>query len=232
MCIDKVIFVIFCFITMNWTGLYGSGQTVCASTMTSTAPDQDHHIMSILETPSKLETPSFSSLAVEKRETSIFGTPEVTKEQIIKYILRHNPEPKLTCSVEELVNIYYEEAGLEGVRPDLAITQAILETGFFRYGGDVLPEQNNYAGIGATGNSRGIWLSSARDGVIAHVQHLLAYATTRNPLKPIVDPRYYIVREIHLAQCPSWESLNGKWAAPGTNYGQRILNILERVKQI
>ncbi len=235
--IGRLVLFAVCAAIIGWSGLTGTVQAAAAEDAKPSPAGQEStfydRIMNILKAPPKLELPAPSQpTAGERRDTPIFGQPEVTKEQMIRYILRHNPLPRLSCPVEEFVSAYYEEAGLEGVRPDLAIAQAILETGFFRYGGDVLPEQNNYAGIGTTGNSRGIWFGSAREGAIAHIQHLLAYATTREPLKPIIDPRYYIAREIHLAQCPTWESLSGKWAVPGLNYGQSILRILEQAKNV
>jgi hypothetical protein len=152
---------------------------------------------------------------------------------MISYIRRHNPFPKLSCSLEDLAAFYYEEAGHEGIRPDLAMAQAILETGFFRYGGDVLPEQNNYAGIGTTGRGvRGEWFTSPQLGVRAHVQHLLVYSSTREPVQPLADPRYHLVRQLpaYHAQCTTWESLSGKWAVPGVDYGHRILRVLENIK--
>lgn len=232
----KIAFMAACCAIILWSGPAMTAQAAAADEAKTAPASQDSsfydRIMNILKSPPKLELPSQPQTAVERKETPIFGQAEVSKEQMVKYILRHNPLPKLNCSVEEFVSTYYEEAGFEGVRPDLAIAQAILETGFFRYGGDVLPEQNNYAGIGTTGNSRGIWFANVREGAVAHIQHLLAYATTREPLKPIVDPRYYIAREIHLAQCPTWESLSGKWAVPGYNYGQNIIRILEQAKNV
>jgi hypothetical protein len=232
----KIILAVIYFTVINWTGSSGAVQAASASTeppAVRVGPDTKMYepVMNTAP-PTPQRTILSPPVALGNRETPILGTPEVAPEQMIKYILQNNPTPKLTCPVAELVNIYYEEAGVEGVRPDLAIAQAVLETGFFCYGGDVLPEQNNYAGIGATGYSRGVWFSSAREGVRAHIQHLLAYSTTREPYRPIVNPRYYIAREIHLAQCPTWESLGGKWAVPGINYGQRILSMLERAKQM
>ena len=42
------------------------------------------------------------------------------------------------------------------MRGDVAFAQSLHETGFFKYGGIVLPTQNNYAGIGAlNGNTKG-----------------------------------------------------------------------------
>lgn len=191
-------------------------------------------IMAILKDPSKLDPPGPPPAVPERKgHTPIFGTAEIPKNQMIAFIKRHNPIPKLTCSLEELVDIYYEEAAHEGVRPDLALAQAILETGFFRYGGDVAPAQNNFAGIGSVGGgAKGAWFETPRVGARAHVQHLLAYATHREPLKPVVDPRYGIVRSMpqYFAKCYSWESLSGKWAIPGVGYGEKIVRIVEYIK--
>lgn len=189
-------------------------------------------IMEILNGSTKLEYPKPPTQA-EERETPIFGEPEVTKEQMVSFIRRHNPFPKINCSLEELVDIYYEEAAHEGIRPDLALAQAILETGYFRFGKDVLPQQNNYSGLGTTGSGvQGAFFETPRIGVRAHIQHLLAYSTSRDPLKPVVDPRFNIVRSLpyHSAQCSTWESLSGKWAVPGVGYGERIVKIIEAIK--
>ncbi len=190
-------------------------------------------IMTILKQPPKLEPAPAPPVTAVKGHTPIFGQAEITKEQMASFIRRHNPLPKLSVAVEELVDIYWEEAGHEGIRPDLALAQAILETGYFRFGGDVLPVQNNFAGIGTTGGGpRGASFESARLGVRAHIQHLLAYTTTREPLKPIIDPRYNLVRAIphYFAQCQTWESLGGKWAIPGVGYGEKIVKIISYIK--
>ena len=157
----------------------------------------------------------------------ILGAAEATQAQMAAFIRRRNPQPKLACSVEEIVRLYYEEAGAEGVRADIALCQALKETGFFAYGGDVLPAQNNYCGLGATGNkAKGAYFATPQEGVRAHIQHLMAYATTERPHAPLVDPRYDLVRlyrtDIY-GKIKRWTGLNGVWAVPGTSYGQDIL---------
>ena len=157
----------------------------------------------------------------------VLGAAEASEEQMAAFVRRRNPQPKLACSVEEIVRLYYEEAGAEGVRADIALCQALKETGFFAYGGDVLPGQNNYCGLGATGNKvKGAHFPTPREGVRAHIQHLMAYATTRRPAAPLVDPRYDLVRiyrpDIY-GKIAHWTGLNGVWAVPGTSYGQDIL---------
>ncbi|EGO64989.1 glucosaminidase domain-containing protein [Acetonema longum] len=162
-------------------------------------------------------------------DLTIHGEPIATQEQCLQYLLRRNSLPFLTVSPAQLVEYYYREAGREGIRPDVAFAQALHETGNFRYGGDVVPLQNNYCGLGTTGGGvKGAWFSSAEIGVRAQIQHLLAYSATRPPIMPVVDPRYHLVKKTaYFGQMVTWTDLNGKWAVPGRTYGQRILTIHE-----
>ena len=171
---------------------------------------------------------------VSVADTSIFGTPIATQAQCVEYLLRNNPYPRISVSPQEIVAYYYEEAGREGIRPDVAFAQALKETGFFRYGGDVVPEQNNFCGLGTTGGGvRGGYFPTAQIGVRAHIQHLLAYTSTRRPTMPLVDPRYDIVRNAYGSRTlSSWADLNGKWAVPGHYYGQEILSMFRAILNI
>lgn len=165
---------------------------------------------------------------------TIQGEAEATKEQMAAFIKKRNPSPKLTCSVEEIVNAYYSEAGKEGIRPDIALCQALKETGFFAYGGDVLPQQNNFCGLGATGNKvKGASFPNAVTGVRAHIQHLLAYTSTQRPKEKLVDPRYDLLiqsRPDIYGKIKYWTGLNGRWAVPGTTYGEDILNLWQQAQ--
>ena len=162
-------------------------------------------------------------------EVTIAGEAAATEEQMLAYLLRRNPQPKLTGTPEELVRAYYEEAEHEGVRADVALAQAFKETGFFAYGGDVDWKQNNFCGLGATGNGvKGLSFPDIRTGARAHIQHLLAYSRKERPRVTIVDPRYDLIRtnrpDIY-GNLTRWTQLNGVWAVPGKNYGQEILMI-------
>ena len=170
----------------------------------------------------------------EPTEITIAGEAMATEEQMLAYLLRRNPKPKLTGTPEELVHAYYEEAEHEGVRPDVALAQAFKETGFFAYGGDVDWKQNNFCGLGATGNgAKGLSFPDIRTGARAHIQHLLAYSRKERPTKPIVDPRYDLIRtnrpDIY-GKLTNWTQLNGVWAVPGKNYGQEILIIRDAAR--
>lgn len=175
----------------------------------------------------KVEVPTTLSAS----DSSIIGTPIATQKQCVRYLLMNNPNPNIGVSAEEIVSYYYEEGAREGIRPDVALCQAFKETGFFRYGGDVVPEQNNYCGLGTTGGGvRGLYFESPQIGVRAHIQHLLAYSSTRKPTLPLVDPRYSIVRQKYGSQTlGTWQDLNGRWAVPGNYYGQEILSMFRAI---
>lgn len=164
---------------------------------------------------------------VSAEDDSIIGTPLASQQQCVDFLLSVNPAPNITVSPQELVSYYYEEGAREGIRPDVAFAQALKETGFFRYGGTVTPDQNNYCGLGTTSSQvKGAYFASARLGVRAQIQHLLAYASTRQPNMPVVDPRYSLVRSSYGTRTLGrWGDLNGRWAVPGYTYGQSILSI-------
>ncbi|WP_343032930.1 glucosaminidase domain-containing protein [Virgibacillus doumboii] len=128
------------------------------------------------------------------------------------------------------LGIYYLTFGeYYGIRGDIAFAQAMHETDYLRFTGVVQPEQNNYCGLGATGpDNPGASFDTPRDGVLAHLQHLFAYATTDSlPDKyPLLDPRFDLVTR---GSAPTWTGLNGKWAVPGDNYGQSILDLYKRM---
>lgn len=164
----------------------------------------------------------------------ILGKPLATKQQCLNYLLSKNPLPQLALSPQELVNIFYEEGLREGVRPDIALAQSLHETGFFRYGGDVIAIQNNYAGLGTTGKGvKGAQFAQPRLGIRAQIQHLKGYATSTAPTIKIVDPRYELLRKTpSFGKTTTWQGLNGKWAVPGITYGQTILAIHQAILKV
>ncbi|KZZ83333.1 glucosaminidase domain-containing protein [Bacillus sp. SJS] len=155
---------------------------------------------------------------------SIMGSSMLTSKQMGDYVLLNNPTPKLTTvTIYQLAEIYLETGRKEGVRGDKAFAQAIHETGFFNYGGDVVPQQNNYAGIGTTGGGvKGAYFSTPEEGVRAHIQHLKAYASTEPLYTELADPRFKLVKR---GIAPLWSDLNGRWAVPGRGYGEKVLEI-------
>ncbi len=162
---------------------------------------------------------------------SIYGDAVATRGQAVKFIETNNPDVKLACSVDELVNLYWEEAERENVRPDLALCQAVLETGFFKYGGDVDHNQNNFCGLGTTGGGvKGATFKTPKIGVRAHIQHLLAYTQKKRPSTSIVDPRYELAHRLRMERgvVDTWYGLNGTWAM-GSHYCEKIMVRYQRL---
>lgn len=169
--------------------------------------------------------------------TPIMGTRIATAEQLNALLLFGNPQ---ATGYLHLAEIFLEEGEKEGVRGDGAFCQSLIETGYFRFDGDVQPGQHNYAGLGATGGVPGLAFPDDRTGIRAQIQHLKGYATT-NPLnQECVDPRYKYVTK---GCAPTFEQLSGKWAVPGYSgyasleaaraakdtYGNHIAQLLDRV---
>ena len=155
----------------------------------------------------------------------IMGKGIISHKDMAAFLLDSNPEAE-TDFVENLTLIYTEEAAVEGVNHDTAFAQMCLETGFLSFGGDVRPEQNNFCGLGATGNGEpGLSFPDARTGARAHIQHLKAYATEEPLEQELVDPRFRYVRR---ASSPAIKGLAGTWAAD-RSYAEKINNILERL---
>ncbi len=165
-------------------------------------------------------------------------------------------KPEITP--EQMAQLYIDEGNIVGVRGDIAFCQSVLETGWFgwpnspdqttvpltaagdnTFPGYVLPRDHNYAGIGAYGGStRYMRQPTPQLGVRAHLQHLRNYADAASrhdnlgaPLVP--RPNYDDIAFdtfVFKGKAPNWVDLNGKWAVPGTTYGQTILGICNEMR--
>ncbi|UOQ43338.1 SPOR domain-containing protein [Halobacillus salinarum] len=157
-----------------------------------------------------------------KEGISIVGNTSLLAHQLDEFAKTVNPQSP------ELGEYYIFYGRVYGVRADIAFAQAIHETNYFRFTGLVHEDQNNFAGIGATGpGSSGASFSSPELGVHAHIQHLYAYASKASIPKGYskVDPRFALVSR---GSALHWTQLNGKWAVPGADYGEKILSVYKR----
>lgn len=129
----------------------------------------------------------------------------------------------LYCSLYEIASLYISEGAAEGVRGDIAFCQALIETGIFTYGKDVKWDQNNFCGLGATGDGNpGNSFPTVQAGVRAHIQHLVSYATNKEKTElanDCVDTRF---AHGYRGKAPKWEDLAGKWAKD-SQYGVKII---------
>lgn len=175
--------------------------------------------------------------STETEKTAIMGKAQATAQQMALFCRSKNSTPQLTsCSLEQLAEMFIEEGEAEGVRGDVAFAQSLHETGYFKFGGIVLPSQNNYAGIGAlNGNATGQAASfpDPRTGVRAQIQHLKAYASTEALVNECVDPRFSLVAR-GVAPYVEWlgaaDNPQGRgWAVPGAGYGANIVKLLGQI---
>ena len=165
---------------------------------------------------------------------SIMGVSDFTSKQLADCYLRQPYVfPATVYSAKGAASIYdfcYTLVAVsrsEGVRPEVVFAQAMLETGWLRFGGSVKPEACNFAGIGAI-NSQvgGAVFPDVKTGLLAQVQHLKAYACLDDLVNPCVDPRFSLVKR---GCAPCLEDLNGRWAVPGSTYGQSIVRIIHTI---
>ena len=189
--------------------------------------------------------PSHAAEKLSQTHTRITGKARCTAEQMRKFLKQHHPN--ISNKYLLLPEIYLSEGAKEGIRGDLAFAQALHETNFFKFGGDVLPQQNNFAGLGTTGNGvRGHSFATPQLGVRAQIQHLKAYASTAPLNNPCIDPRFRYVKNRGCA--PYIEDLGGKWAFPGydtkkyaslrdalqhrDSYGDKLRKLCEEMEKV
>lgn len=189
----------------------------------------------------------YISKDVQVSLTKIMGTSQTSVAQMVRYYkanasgydtFKAKYEGKYdgtlakggARTIEQFAQIFYEEANAEGVKAEIAFTQCMKETGFLKYGGDVLPNQYNFAGIGATGAVHGASFKDVRTGIRAQIQHLKAYASTSPLNNACVDPRFNLVTR-NTAPYVEWlgikENPNGYGWATAKNYGYDIVGMVK-----
>lgn len=179
----------------------------------------------------------------KQKLTNIMGTSSVTALQLSnfykamnkKYPSYYSQNDKEAKTIEDFCKIYVEECKNEGVRVEVAFAQAMVETGYLSFGGDVDISQYNFAGMGATGNGvKGNSFSTVRLGIRAQVQHLKCYASTDKLNGDRVDPRW---GEWLRGKAPyvEWLSIPNNpygtgWAGSAT-YAEVIKGIMENINK-
>ncbi|MEO1377638.1 MAG: N-acetylmuramoyl-L-alanine amidase [Cyanobacteria bacterium J06635_10] len=166
-----------------------------------------------------------SNLGICPGQISQIMSRGATSEVQLQIFLRDNNQDALV-KFPDLPKLYREEAAIEGVNHDIAFCQMCLETGFLRFGDDIEPQQNNFAGLATIGGgNETASFPSARVGVRAHIQHLKAYASLEPLAQENVDPRFrFVTRGI----APLVTDLSGRWSAD-SQYGQKIEALVKRL---
>lgn len=106
--------------------------------------------------------------------TSIMGPPSVTAAQMAAWYRstgRADPSSTIGVSLDELTGLYVLYGTAEGVRPEVAFVQAVVETGGFTNDDSI--RLNNFAGIGHCDTcGSGMAFPSVAAGVDAQIQLL------------------------------------------------------------
>ena len=156
---------------------------------------------------------------------TILGESKVDLRNICNFIWQYNPDFE-----KEIAEAYLIHSQAYGIRGDVAICQAIIETGWFKFadGTAVTIDQHNYCGLGVTKRGvKGAAFETITDGVRAHLQHLFAYASTKPlpPKEPLLDPRFSLVMR---GVARTWHDLSNRWAM-NPNYGKQISDLYNRL---
>ena len=169
------------------------------------------------------KTLTWEDLGVKESYTPLTGDAQITVEQAQAWA-------RAKGAHECFINIaptYWYYGEVFGLRPEILYAQAAKETGYGKYGGAVLPEMNNWAGIKIKSpigdrTEDHETFATPEDGVRAHFNHMSAYVG----LAPVGEPhdRYYVVKSIDWAgSIKNLEALGGRWC-PDLYYGYSILH--------
>jgi hypothetical protein len=113
---------------------------------------------------------------------------------------------RLAIDLHDLITVYLSEADAEGVRGDLALAQAVSETGYFTNSDTSI---NNFAGIAHyDGASAGDDFPDPVIGVRAHIQLLKKFATGNDTPLAHTDVSPHAGTTV-----TTWGGLAGTWAS-------------------
>jgi hypothetical protein len=159
----------------------------------------------------------------DDRSSTILGPSTVSHAEFMAWWAstgRGQPQ-SLGLPIDDVVAIYLRETDAENVRGDLAIVQAIHETGWFTNGDTA---ENNFAGIGHDDRSAsGDSFPDVPTGVRAHVQLLKKYVVGNDAqlVRPDVAPDA-------AARATTWDELAGTWAT-SSDYWTRLSDLYETI---
>lgn len=159
-------------------------------------------------------------------DVSILGPSLLTPTELAAFMASRSAGWKLPVTRLELAQMYVDEAAAEGVRGDLLLIQAVMETGWFRFDGNGLSDENdfNFAGINACDSCKSASkFESVRMGVRAHVELVRAYADENYTSDDTALPAAYHVETIPVRGCcVMWSELGRRWAS-ANGYYKRVL---------
>jgi peptidoglycan hydrolase CwlO-like protein len=185
--------------------------------------------------------------ALAKQGTPVMGEPVLTAADLANWFRTSGSKARLSdgMTIDGLAALFIEEGQAEQVRGDVAFAQSYLETGGFSFpgGGQVSPDDNNFAGLGACDScATGRQFPTAREGIRAQIQHLRNYADETSRAANLTNapsPYWYGADPTTAARnfdtffakgwAPTWEQMGkGKWATD-PNYSSKVLGLYQRI---
>lgn len=163
----------------------------------------------------------------------------VTPDRLMAFLKSRNPKPD--PRYRDIARWYKHWGEAWRVRWDYAFFQMAIETNFLTYRqpngkmGDVDPDQHNFAGIGTTGGGvPGDSFADVKTGVLAQIQHLVAYSGERlaNPVAPRTQLKQDDIIEISrgLNRQVRFSDLARRWAVD-PKYGTSIAWVADQFRQ-
>jgi hypothetical protein len=158
----------------------------------------------------------------------------VTPERLMEFVLDRNrallPPREIDSRFSDVASLYkrlgecvtVRDGRCTGVRWDYAFFQMLVETNYLLFTGGVRPEDNNFAGIGATvAGKPGERFGSVREGILAHLQHLLVYAgvSISNPIAQRTTKTQSLIHQkiMGLGRPVTFEDLAMLWTGTDKN---------------
>lgn len=197
--------------------------------------------------------------ATPPSDAPIIGMPSGTVNEAVRVLApRAAANGYGYADVLEIVSAYERVGNSVGVDWFLAVAQMAHETGYLTSFWSARP-QRNPAGLGVDGSStasdpgvagwvynsqrnrweKGLSFASWGDEAVpAHIGRMLAYALRDDQATPaqkaLIDKALaYRPLPSHLrGVAPTIVGMNGRWAVPGTTYGQRILSVMMNLRTV
>lgn len=202
-------------------------------------------------------TPTLTPTSVPSDPGWIIAPASGTADQAVSWITARCSADYTRYDVTTIVQDYQSLGNSLGVDWFLALAQCAHETGSLTSWWSQRPRRNP-AGIGVTGKVKegtpdtppgtdwawdgtqwreGVSFASwADESIPAHLGRLLAYALPAGTGTPAQQSTiaYALSRRTlpagYRGVAPTIIELNGRWAYPGTTYGQSILNLAQRMR--
>lgn len=162
-----------------------------------------------------------------EQATPILGPATITPEHAFAWFnsrVTWSDVKHTKSQIKQIINAIWSWSAIAGVRPEVIFAQQCKETGFYTYGGQVYPDQFNFAGIGAVpdGITKGESWPDISSGVQGHVWRVALYA--------INDPHFHDLNIIKRSLATKYwgvhstvEQMGDTWSGFKNGYGESMV---------